>query len=100
MAKFQKLEEEIKIDINDSINQTKIILRSLNNENTNYYIDNEKIQFTKQFRHDVQTLYKQIMDKLNISEDKILKLFFKGKILLDDNKISDYSINLLLRIDN
>ena len=31
------------------------------------------------------------MNKLNISDDKIVKLFFKGKILLDENKISDYS---------
>ena len=56
MAKFQKLEEEVKIDIDNQINQTKIILRSLNNENTNYYLDNKLIIYTEQFRNDVRNI--------------------------------------------
>ena len=57
MAKFHNLEEEIKIDINNSIiDQTKIILRSLNSENTIYYLDENIIKYTKQFRNDVRKL--------------------------------------------
>ena len=53
-TKFEKLEEDdIKIEvIND--NNINIILRNLNNENTNYTLDQTKITKTSQLRSDVK----------------------------------------------
>ena len=92
---FAKLEEEeVKIEVINDNNTVNIILRNLNNENTNYLLEKSKIKKTSELRSDVNIL-KQIMSKLKISSDKTIKLFFKGKILVDTTNVEDYSTNNL-----
>jgi hypothetical protein len=55
MSNYETLNEDVKLDINNT-NKLRLVLRSINNENTIYIIDKSNIITTHEMRADVLTL--------------------------------------------
>ncbi len=106
MSKFQKFndDEEIAIDVVNSKDALNIILRNPKNEDIKYTLNQGRIKLVKEMRNEVR-LYKfyylliqiQISNILKLTEDKAIKMFFKGKPFKDENMISEFSKNYNLK---
>jgi hypothetical protein len=106
MANFARLnEEEIKIEVdhkNNTIsdNLIYVILRNPKGEDYKLTINTKNIKTIKHLRKEVNLIEKiyilQFSQGLKITNENLLKMFFKGKPLKDESPLSELS----KRIDN